>query len=265
MATISSVISDGSPGKDSLVISYSATKNTNPGSYYDEREEYNFQWEFSVDSFTAYGSDTSGKTTLNYSQCVPSSTTSESKTVSVKLTYEYRFGKEDWVEYNTGKVGFLEDKGNSFKETDGDYREVYTFYGTSGKDPIFYNYKISYQHWEMKWTEPITNTLNSNLSFYPHQTYFTFNNCFSGQQWQVDKGLNSLITNIQEFQNYATQWKSWKNQSPQAACPSFFASNILTAAQLNSVYAYVKGASPWNAGDVVSAAMFNDLATTINN
>lgn len=110
-------------------------------------------------------------------------------------------------------------------------------------------------------------TYEDSFTFYPHPKSFTFIDCFPKNKWQVDKGINSLITNIENFSPYATQWKSWKSQEPAASCPLFFpagSGSRLTAVRLNAVYNYVFGTQPWSTGDEISAKMFNDLANEIN-
>lgn len=105
--------------------------------------------------------------------------------------------------------------------------------------------------------------LKDTKDIYPRPANFTFNNCESGKQWKVDEGINSLITNIQDFYLYATQWKSWKQQSAANQCSQF--DSPISAARMNEISNYVGASGSYSQGDKVSAAMFNNLASAINN
>lgn len=107
-------------------------------------------------------------------------------------------------------------------------------------------------------------SITKTFIYYKSPAAFNFENCVSGKQWRVDSGINSLITNINSFPAYATQWKAWKDQpNLSSPCPSF--DSPLSANNLNSIYAYVGKTENFNPGDPISAAMFNDLADAINN
>ena len=110
-----------------------------------------------------------------------------------------------------------------------------------------------------------------SFSFYTHPKEFIFNNCESNKQWQVDKGINSLLTNMLEFQGYATQWKYWKIQNDTGSfgnvatdpCPNW--DSPLSAKCLTSIYNYLGNSTTYVSGTKISAAMFNNLAALINN
>ena len=110
-----------------------------------------------------------------------------------------------------------------------------------------------------------------SFSFYTHPKEFIFNNCESNKQWQVDKGINSLLTNMLEFQGYATQWKYWKIQNDTKTfgnvaidpCPNW--DSPLSANRLTSIYNYLGNSTTYVSGTKISAAMFNNLAALINN
>lgn len=108
----------------------------------------------------------------------------------------------------------------------------------------------------------LTQTLSGNDILYPRPANFTFNNCESGKQWKVDEGINSLITNIQDFYLYATQWKSWKQQSAASQCSQF--DSPISAVRMNEINNYVGASGSYSQGDKVSAVMFNNLASAIN-
>ena len=110
------------------------------------------------------------------------------------------------------------------------------------------------------------------FSFYTHPKEFSFGDkCKPNEQWQVDKGINSLLTNMLEFQGYATQWKYWKIQNDTGSfgnvtidpCPNW--DSPLSAKRLTSIYNYLGNSTTYVSGTKISAAMFNNLATLINN
>lgn len=103
----------------------------------------------------------------------------------------------------------------------------------------------------------------ATLTIYTPPLNFSFLNCASGNTWKVEDGLQSLITNIKDFQTYATIKKKWLAQSDNVStCPSW--ASPLTAENINSLYAYVGGSSSYSAGDTITAAMFNNLAAALN-
>lgn len=138
---------------------------------------------------------------------------------------------------------------------------------SSGKKHTIILYLV-YSYWEKidgDWEEIDTYVEESSEKiFYTQPEKFVFINCESGKQWLVENGINSLITNIEDFADAATAWKKWKNQSSQSSCPSFFSNDKITATQMNAVYQYVGLSEKWNSGDQISAAMFNNLANQIN-
>ena len=130
---------------------------------------------------------------------------------------------------------------------------------------MYYNYMVTLTTYTaIETTTPATTTqeLSSTKIIYPHPVEFAFNNCISGKQWEVDKGINSLITNIEDFYLYATQWKSWKQQSAANWCSQF--DSPISAARMNEISSYVETQDSYSKGDKVSAAMFNNLASAIN-
>lgn len=134
------------------------------------------------------------------------------------------------------------------------------------KYPYYREEKYEWPEWTDNWiiissNESVTQTVGT---YYKSPAKFDFMDCVSGKQWRVDAGINSLITNINSFPDYATQWKAWKDQpNLSSPCPSF--DSPLSANNLNSIYAYVGKTGNFNPGDPISAAMFNGLADVINN
>ena len=115
-----------------------------------------------------------------------------------------------------------------------------------------------------------SNSNSASFNFYPSPQQFTFNNCTSGEQWRIDYGINSLIDNIRDFQQYATQYKHYKYGNPknsnsligQELCPDW--ASPLSAVNLNSIYTYIGHSGGFSPGDKVAASMFNDAANIIN-
>lgn len=156
-----------------------------------------------------------------------------------------------------GTYGYVLE-GESTPQSDGSYRV---------QKQEWYREKTEvWPEWTDNWSivlenESVTQTVGT---YYKSPKKFNFENCVSRKQWRVDAGINSLITNINSFPDYATQWKAWKNQpNPSSPCPSF--DSPLSANNLNSIYAYVGKTGNFNPGDPISAAMFNGLADVINN
>ena len=109
------------------------------------------------------------------------------------------------------------------------------------------------------------NTLTQTVgTYYKSPASFTFNNCSSGQQWKVNDGLQSLITNIYDFPDYATQWRYWIEQSNLSGPCPIWTKGSLTASNLNSIHDYVVTGKTYSSKQIVSADMFNSLATKIN-
>lgn len=156
-----------------------------------------------------------------------------------------------------GTYGYVLE-GESTPQSDGSYR-VY-------KQEWYREKTEGWPEWTDNWiivseNESVTQTVGT---YYKSPAKFDFKNCERGKQWRVDAGINSLITNINSFPDYATQWKAWKDQpNLSSPCPSF--DSPLSANNLNSIYAYVRKTGNFNPGDPISAAMFNSLADVINN
>lgn len=85
----------------------------------------------------------------------------------------------------------------------------------------------------------------------------------SGKTWKVNEGIQTLLTNIYNFNKAASSWKNWKNQTAQTEC-SAFSKGDLTAAMLNNAYTYLGKTTTYKTGDIVSAKMFAGLEDVIN-
>ena len=230
------------------------------------REESGFSWSFSTTGGTSTSSPcnyTMGgtgnntyalKATLTYKYSIGTYIYSSNASSSELVYFRYRLDDEDKEEeFTTHKITYSRSSSDDIEDSEGNiayYAYIERIYETIKK----YN------------GTNLSTSTSKTLNFYPHPATFTFTNCAPGKTWNIANGLDSLITNINDFQKQAQQWKSWKGQSSATACPNFSdSSNYITAAQMNAVYTYVNKGAPWSPGDQISAAMFNDLATAINN
>lgn len=181
----------------------------------------------------------------------------------INKEWQRKFVDWDYVIYDHAEYGY------GIREiVSGNSITVYEYYDRHEDELGNYTYIYYVEYYELVYKETSREELevSKSFNFYPHPAEFKFTGCTSGATWKIDDGLNSLITNIEEFQPQAQQWKSWKNQSAASACPSFANSEgYLAALSMNSVYNYVGKGTPWKSGDEISAAMFNDLAAAINN
>lgn len=248
----------GAVNSDTITINFTSKASNTPLNGHDGRAERSPTWVFSINGKNTTVNSWSGSQSISYDRVGLTSNTAITNKVKILFSCEVQYSDKYWEFSKRAEFTSRKTSTSSIK-----YDFVDSYVDDAEKTIYIYDIytrETSYTDW----TE--YTFLNDSKSFYPRQKNFTFNNCSSGRQWLVESGINSLITNIESFKYYATQWRAWKNQGTSSgACPSFFSNNTLTATQLNSVYRYVKGTQPWSAGQEVSAAMFNDLATTINN
>lgn len=196
-------------------------------------------------------------------------------TFSAILTVEKSIYTGRWgAESTSGQwYNYIPNTGTFYEPTYSNYPHTRITVQIAGSRPITdsttgtitgYMYYIttstSYAEEYLNSTETQVFPIEKNI--FPRPAEFTFINCSSGNQWELDKGINSLITNIEEFSDYATQWKAWKEQYTASICPQF--DSPISAGQLNNIYIYVGSTSRYKTGDQVSAAMFNNLASIIN-
>lgn len=221
------------------------------------RDESSYGWTFS----TTGGSSSSSP--CNYT---PSGEGALTYTLKAILSYYYNEGYYDWERDSYKK--YYDQLRVPNNNSGGTWKVEYVvdYWWIDEAGVRYYDYTEYY--YTLKKIYQANNKLEQkemSVTFYPHPAEFTFTGCTSGARWKIDDGLDSLITNIEEFQPRAQQWKSWKNQSAAGTCPSFANSEgYLAASSMNSVYNYVGKGTPWKVGDEISAAMFNDLATAIN-
>lgn len=180
----------------------------------------------------------------------------------INKEWQREFQNWDFKTYSYAEYGY-----GTQEIVSGSSITIYEYYGRQEDAWGNYTYIYYVQYYKLVYKETGREELeiSKSFNFYPHPAEFKFTGCTSGASWKIDDGLDSLITNIEEFQPQAQQWKSWKNQSAAGTCPSFANSEgYLAASSMNSVYNYVGKGTPWEVGDEISAAMFNDLATAIN-
>lgn len=265
MASISMSIS--AVGRSSVTVSLSSSM-ANTSSYYEE--------------FVYYTIYTDSKGTKN---------TTASSSFSVSYTPKNGGTDYDYVNaFVTYKKYTWEDTSGYVFYRSGSYESTTPKYGTEYYEDYMYtyssvvssitenedgttttNYTVSYNIyvWSTSgyWAyDGLYTTSETWKRFYPAPNIFSFNGCAQGAKWLLKSGINSLITNIEDFYGVAQQWKSWSLQrSITSACPSFFNSNNeLYADGLNNVYKYVGSTASYKKGDKVAASMFNSLATIIN-
>lgn len=265
-------------GLDSVNFTHSANNYTytkTDGSDFKrtkERRTENLSWKFSTiggDSSSIGGDPQTS--TCSYAR---GGSGNDTYLLTAVLTTNYTITKHDWKLVKTSYKTFETDQGQSYSDFTKTSKTEYEF---MEKDESGYAYEVREYSWATKSKDEGIQTSTGQINFYPHPAKFTFNNCIPGEPWKIEDGINSLITNITDFQGQAQQRKNWKYQSSQAKCPSFFNDdNIMTRNQMNAVYRYVKETS----GNVeefekedknrnpiyhpISAKMFNDLADIIN-
>lgn len=108
--------------------------------------------------------------------------------------------------------------------------------------------------------------ISNSITLYTKTDKFYFGNGQSisaGTKWNVQEGIQTIMPNIYNFNDQATAWKRWKNQSAVTACSAFQAGK-LSAAMLNNAYAYLGQSSTYKSKDRISAAMFSGLEKILN-
>lgn len=119
--------------------------------------------------------------------------------------------------------------------------------------------------------------VDNSITVFTHPKVFYFDSkgkYNAGSQWDISKGINSLLTNFYYFDIAATCWKRWYNKEKSTAATIFTKlngdgsrSNLvgnLTATQLNNAYNYLGSDKKYESGDIISAAMFKGLEEIIN-
>lgn len=209
-----------------------------------------------------------GILTSKYSPIDIDSNSSQSARLQLVLTYtvkEYEAFFDSYIGellYETVKEETESIEGLGDLVINDEFHEFQFELSESGGYRYWYRvYKIIYiQDWILYNENQFT--ITKTFTYYKSPATFNFENCESGKQWRVDYGINSLITNINSFPAYATQWKAWKYQSNPSSCPSF--DSPLSANNLNQIYTYVGLTGNFSSGDPISADMFKGLANAIN-
>lgn len=280
MATITSSIT--SVSSNSVKVSYTITKNelnanlASPTAYPQQKRKETLS-TVSISGNQSLSASTSasisGTVTGSYTRTTPTSHTLNPERITTKLSYSYTVYSSAYNESAHHTIpGFTVDGILNYLGQVIYYSGQYCVCiyggqsGTAADGTVLHALWLCPLYWSYDPSQnnvPATATSNAG-SYYKRPSSFTFNNCSSGKQWQVDLGLQSLITNIYDFPYYATHWKAWKNQnSTSGSCPNF-SKGDLTASNLNSIYYYVNSTNPYSTGNEVAASMFNNLASAIN-
>lgn len=208
-------------------------------------------------------STTGGTSTTNTCSYTPGGDGTTTYVLTATLEYKKYIVKYGWKKYGDPE------EVESYEELEDDigknWKTEYVYLGSEwveGTGRLYKYNAIEYYWTQVSESEKDGTPITSTVSFFPKPASFSFNNCAAGEGWYIDQGLNSLITNLTSFQSVAQQWKCWKNQTEQSACPAF--DSPLTAIQLNSIHSYVGTGKTYSSGDKVSAEMFNSLANAIN-
>lgn len=224
--------------------------------------ESGYQWKIWANSTATQLSGSSSQGTVSYTQ---NGTGTTKGTVTIQLsytkttyTYDYYYQYSFQGTYDTQKPEFEYASNGNVKYT---YRLLDS--KTEGEKTT-YIYSVSKYVFGTGSGSSQTETKTSTLSYYPHPSEFSFE-VKSGDTWLVSTGIGSILSGLSTYQGKAQQRMSWKNQSAAASCPSMFSNKVLTAASLNAVYKYLGSTTQYAAGDRVSAAMFNGIASLINN
>ncbi len=126
-----------------------------------------------------------------------------------------------------------------------------------GGDPIYSYY------WGLSSSNNSVSSTKYTCYGKPDPWAFAYSN--NDYTWVVDKGIQTLITNITSFPAAAKKYKQWEKQSAQDDCNSLFSNNELSASKINSALEYTTGTKgTYKAGDDVSKAIFNSLQSKIN-
>ena len=117
-----------------------------------------------------------------------------------------------------------------------------------------------------KWKVSDSNEVSSSAyTCYGRPNSWSFSYSNTNYTWIVDKGIQTLITNITEFPGAATKYKNWLDQKNSTSCGTLFDSNNdLSASKINSALSYlgVTGVS-YSAGNDVSKAIFDNLESKL--
>ena len=125
-------------------------------------------------------------------------------------------------------------------------------------------YTYQFQTTELQQTNLLSNMVlyTTNLFFFPAPAKFKFNYKLTDNQykWDIKKGINSLITNIEDFPIYMKQYVSWVLQDPNEALnlpdSLFNSQNQLSAEKINK-FAPVLNCQPNET--TVSKSLFDNL------
>ena len=267
------------PGRKTVSVRYTVKKDEINEKLEQPREEGQKKRTETIKSITLSGDDLinhPSTTSLNetlisrYDPIKMYSNSAKSASLKLELIYTVREYEAFFDSYNgdllyeTKKEEAESIEGLGDRVINGEFHDFQFELIESGGYRYWYEvYKIIYiQDWILYNENQFT--ITKTFTYYKSPAQFDFMDCVSGKQWRVDAGINSLITNINSFPDYATQWKAWKDQpNLSSPCPNF--DSPLSANNLNQIYTYVEQPGNFKSGDPISADMFTDLADAINN
>lgn len=123
----------------------------------------------------------------------------------------------------------------------------------------------------LKWVKgPSGSVSSSAITIYTRPNNFYFNGSSStvaGLQWRVDSGIQSLLTNIYNFDSVAVAWKKWKDQTGSpGSCSTFVKNNNISASMFETAYNYLGKSVPsgCSSGQILKASFFSGLESALN-
>lgn len=161
----------------------------------------------------------------------------------------------------------LQDNGYTmYPNKDSTGNDKYNIFGYNSDYDAYY-YLWTYSEDTSGWVDSDYPTAKASKPIYTKPNAFYFGDgktVPSGTKWEVSKGIQTILTNIYNFNTEATKWKTWKEQSvPTTAC-SAFSKGTLSKDMINNAYSYLGSSTSYKTGAKVSAAMFSGLEEIIN-
>lgn len=134
-------------------------------------------------------------------------------------------------------------------------------------DPEIYDTGGTFAEDASYWDDdsPITESASVTVYTRPNNFYFGKNGSVaSGTQWEVSKGIQTILPNIYNFNTAVGKWKNWRDQSGGHSYSIFTSGSKLSASMLSNAYSILGGSSTYKTGDKVSAAMFSGIENLFN-
>lgn len=134
-------------------------------------------------------------------------------------------------------------------------------------DPEVYDTGGTFTEDASYWTDDGSTTESASVTVYtrPNNFYFGKNGSVaSGTQWEVSKGIQTILPNIYSFNTELGKWKNWREQSGGHSYSVFASGSKLSASMLSNAYSILGGSSAYKTGDKVSAVMFSGIENLFN-